>query len=66
MLERVQKQTGITQTQSFAMSRSKAIIDEIDARLATHYGLTLEQIRYIQDYDCKFRLSSLGEDDGDE
>ena len=34
MLVRQQKQTGRTETQSFKVSKSKAIIDEIDAALA--------------------------------
>ena len=62
MMERVQKQTGVTQTQSFSMARSKAIIDEIDSCLGRHYGFSDAEISYIQTYDCKFRLSSLGED----
>jgi len=42
---------------------SKPIIDEIDAVLAKHYGLTDEELDFIINYDIKYRMGSdLGEE----
>ena len=57
MLVREQKTTGRTETQSFKVSKSKHIIDEIDAALAPHYGFTAEELDFIINYDIKYRLS---------
>ena len=56
MLTRIQKQTGETQTQSFKISASKLIIDEIDTILAEHYGFTAEELDFIINYDIKYRM----------
>jgi hypothetical protein len=40
---------------------SKGIIDEIDALLAKPYGLTVEGLDFIINYDIKYRM---GEDSG--
>jgi hypothetical protein len=56
MLTRIQKQTGETQTQSFKISLSKPIIDEIDTVLAEHYGFTEEELDFIINYDIKYRM----------
>jgi hypothetical protein len=56
MLTRIQKQTGETQTQSFKISLSKPIIDEIDTVLAEHYGFTAEELDFIINYDIKYRM----------
>ncbi|MEN9335518.1 MAG: hypothetical protein RLZZ500_505, partial [Bacteroidota bacterium] len=56
MLTRVQKQTGEVQTQSFKISQSKEIIDEIDTLLAQHYGFTMEELDFIINYDIKYRM----------
>ena len=56
MLTRNQKQTGETQTQSFKISKSKPIIDEIDRVLAQHYGFTDEELDFIINYDIKYRM----------
>ena len=56
MLTRIQKQTGETQTQSFKISLSKPIIDEIDKVLAKHYGFTEEELDFIINYDIKYRM----------
>jgi hypothetical protein len=56
-LTRVQQQTGTTQTQSFKIQISKGIIDKIDRRLATLYGLSNEELDFIRNYDIKFRMS---------
>ncbi|GAC1314266.1 MAG: hypothetical protein NVSMB24_38680 [Mucilaginibacter sp.] len=66
MLTRQQKQTGETQTQSFKISTSKPIIDEIDKNLAKHYGFTDEEIDYITHYDIKYRLGKGAEDEESE
>ena len=34
---------------------SRPIILEIDRILAPHYGLTDEELRFLQDYDVEFR-----------
>ena len=56
MRVRRQKQTGRTETQSFEIRKSKPIIDEIDRVLATHYGLTDEELDFIINYDIKYRM----------
>ena len=56
MLTRIQKQTGEIQTQSFKISQSKEIIDEIDTLLAKHYGFTDEELDFIINYDIKYRM----------
>ncbi len=58
MLVRNQKQTGRTETQSFKIQKSKAIIDAIDAALAPHYGFTAEELNFVTNYDLKFRLGA--------
>ena len=58
MLTRVQKKTGTTETQSFKISLSKSIIDEIDNILAKHYGFTKEELDFINNYDIKYRLGA--------
>ncbi|HVX28290.1 MAG TPA: DNA methyltransferase [Parafilimonas sp.] len=58
MLTRIQKQTGETQTQSFKISLSKKIIDEIDLRLAKHFQLDAEELDFIINYDIKYRVSA--------
>lgn len=56
MLTREQKNKGTTQTQSFKISKSKPIIDEIDKVLARHYGFTEEELDFIINYDIKYRM----------
>ena len=55
-LVRQQRQTGRTETQSFKVSKSKPIIDEIDTALAPYYGFTAEELDFIINYDIKYRL----------
>jgi hypothetical protein len=64
MLTRIQEKTGKTQTQSFKLSKSKPIIDEIDKILAKHYGFTEEELDFIINYDIKYRMG--GELEGEE
>ena len=56
MLVRHQKTTGRTETQSFKVSKSKLLIDEIDTALAPHYGFTAEELDFIINYDVKYRM----------
>lgn len=56
MLIREQKNKGTTETQSFKISKSKPIIDEIDKLLAKHYGFTEEELDFIINYDIKYRM----------
>ena len=60
MLVRNQRQTGRTETQSFEISKSKPIIDEIDRVLADHYGFTDEELDFIINYDIKYRMGREG------
>ena len=60
MLVRHQKSTGRTETQAFKVSKSKPIIDQIDAALAPHYGLTAEELDFIINYDIKYRMGMGG------
>ena len=63
LLTREQKNKGTTQTQSFKISKSKPIIDEIDKDLAKHYGFTEEELDFIINYDIKYRMGDeLNED----
>ena len=58
MLVRQQKKTGRTETQSFKVSKSKPIIDQIDTALAAHYGFTDEELDFIINYDIKYRMGA--------
>lgn len=64
MLTREQRQTGTTQTQSFKIQRSKALIDEIDRLLAPHFGFDEEELDFIINYDVKYRMGA-DEDDAE-
>jgi hypothetical protein len=64
MLTRQQRTTGITQTQSFRVAASKELIDLIDRELANLIGLSIRELDFIINYDIKYRMSSLGEDEG--
>ncbi len=67
MLQRVQKNKGVTQTQSFKIVLSKPIIDQIDQLLAEHYTFTEEELDFIINYDIKYRMGKeLENGDGDD
>ena len=34
------------------------MIDEIDAALATVYGLTVEELQFVANYDIKYRVGA--------
>jgi hypothetical protein len=40
----------------FNVSESKPILDEIDTKLARHYGIAPEELDFILNYDIKYRL----------
>jgi len=42
---------------------SKAIIDEIDRVLARHYGFTDEELDFIINYDIKYRMAKVEEEE---
>ncbi len=46
----------------FNVSESKDILDEIDLKLARHYGFTEDERDFIINYDIKFRLGSDADD----
>ena len=56
LLIRQQKGIGETKTQSFKISLSKSIIDEIDKILAQYYNFTEEELDFIINYDIKYRM----------
>ena len=49
----------------FYVSESKPILDEIDRVLASHYGLTAEELDFIINYDIKYRLGRESEEEAD-
>lgn len=53
---RRQKSTGDIYLQTFFITKSKPIIDEIDKVLAKHYGFTEEELDFIINYDIKYRM----------
>ncbi len=55
VLKRGKYPTGEITWQEFYPRRSKAIIDQIDDLLGMTYGLTKDQVEYIQSYDLEFR-----------
>jgi hypothetical protein len=63
-LVREQKSKGTTETQSFIISKSKPLIDQIDCLLAQHYGFTHEEPDFIINYDIKYRMG-LGKNGAD-
>jgi hypothetical protein len=63
MLKRIQKQTGEIETQSFKISLSKPILDEIDSVLAKHYHFTEEELDFVINYDIKYRMGRELDDD---
>ena len=60
MKTRRHRASGVAETQSFTVRKSKHIIDQIDAVLAKHYGLTEEELDYIINYDIKYRMGGGG------
>lgn len=50
------KSTGQIEYNEYSVFKSKAIIDEIEAILSEHYGLSEEELDYIINYDIKYRM----------
>ena len=48
---------NVTSFKEYKIGRSKAIIDEIDDYIGPLYGLTLEEIDFIKNYEIEFRMS---------
>jgi hypothetical protein len=48
---------------NFNVGKSKLIIDQIDKRLAEHFGLTPDEYDFILNYDIKYRM---GQDEVEE
>jgi hypothetical protein len=59
---RPHKDQLLIELEEYRMSRSKPLIDAIDALLAEHYGFTPDELDFIVHYDYKYRM---GKDDGD-
>mgnify|MGYP006276301127 CR=1 FL=1 len=51
----------IDSTNSAACKRT---LDEIDALVASHYGLSNEELDFVINNDIKYRMSSIAEDEG--
>ncbi len=62
--ESTYKATGKVVYDEYYPRYSKAIIDGIDQVLASHYGLTNEELDFIINYDIKYRMGQ--EEDGGE
>jgi hypothetical protein len=60
---RNQRLTGEVKIQSFEPTMSKAILDQIDRRLADLFGLAAEELDFIINYDIKYRLRQHEEED---
>jgi hypothetical protein len=54
-----------SRAQTFYPSLSKDSVNKIDHILKEHYDLTIEELDYVINYDIKFRLSSVNEEDKD-
>ncbi len=50
------KKTGRVEYDEFWPRHSKSIIDKIDRVLATHYGLSNEEVDFVVNYDIKYRM----------
>ena len=60
-LENNKEYIGTKQTDyEYYHRKSKPIIDRIDSALAVHYGLTVEELDYIVNYDIKYRMGRGG------
>lgn len=52
----IRTKAGHIRYQEFYPARSKPIIDEIDRVLAGHYGFTAKELDFIINYDIKYRV----------
>ena len=54
---------GVLTIQSFQPRLSKPLIDQIDQALADHYGLSDEQLDLVVNFDVKYRLGLVAEEE---
>ncbi len=54
--------TDKIEIQSYRMSLSKPLIDEIDKLIAEHYGFTDAELDFIVNYDIKYRMGADAEE----
>ena len=47
---------GVLKIQSFQPRLTKPVIEKIDRVLAKHYSFTAEELDFIINYDCKYRM----------
>jgi hypothetical protein len=59
----VSRVTGRVEYDEFWPRHSKAIIDDIDTALATHYGFSDEELDFIVNYDIKYRLGAVSDEE---
>jgi len=57
---------GRVSYQRFKPKTAKQYFDEIDTRLAKHYGFTDDELDFIINYDIKYRMGLSGANDRDE
>ena len=63
-LEKTKKYIGTKQTEyEYKHKYCKKIIDKIDNKLAQIYGLTEDELKYIENFAIKYRLGGLENDD---
>lgn len=55
--------SGFVEYEEYYPAMAKAIIDQIDAVLAKHYGFTDEELDFIINYDIKYRMGKNNDDD---
>jgi len=60
------KSTGNVEYDEYYPKLSKPIIDEIDKVLAKHYGFTEEELDFIINYDIKYRMGKVLEEDSND
>ena len=56
IMEVTRRPTGRTETQTFAIQKSKPIIDRIDRVLAKSYRFTDDELDFLRNYDIEFRM----------
>jgi hypothetical protein len=61
--KQIKTKTGKITYQEFYPKLSKGILDQIDATLAKHYGFSSEELDFIVNYDCKYRLGADGDNE---
>ena len=60
---KISKLTGEVLYQEYYPRKSKSILDEIDKILASHYGLSEEELDFIINFDMKYRMGQEIEED---